>query len=181
MSLLCSSLDHSWLVVVLDLLEYQTSKDNSTLRFTLHSTTNLSRLLRPNTDTRQPTATFHSIRNHPFTMSSTTTREHSARVTRARLRDLQHEITLFTNRSNNSGTGSGASNSSGNRAKSLDDSDWLEVLESRIAHLESVVAKICHQAHDCSVYAKAENIERWLSTMMGAHAPKAEKPVLGNR
>ncbi|GAB7325294.1 hypothetical protein MBLNU13_g09348t1 [Cladosporium sp. NU13] len=112
-------------------------------------------------------------------MNSTTTREDSARVTRARLRDLQNETTLFTNQSN-SGSGSGASNRSRNETRKLDDGDWLEVLESRIAHLETVVAKICHQAHDCSVYAKAENIERWLSTIMGAHTPKAEKPTKGN-
>ena len=114
--------------------------------------------------------------------SITTIREDSARVTRARLRDLQQEIALFTNPSSSGcGSGSGASNRSRNEARKLDDSDWLEVLESRITHLESVVAKICHQAHDCSVYAKAENIERWLSTMMGAHTPKAEKPMSGDR
>lgn len=129
----------------------------------------------------EPTAAFLLNRPPSTTMNSSPTREDSARVTRARLQDLQHEITLFTNQSKSaSASGSGASNRSGNEAKKLDDSDWLEVLESRIAHLESVVAKICHQAHDCSVYAKAENIERWLSTMMGAHTAKPDKPMSGN-
>lgn len=108
------------------------------------------------------------------------TREHSARVTRARLRDLQQEITLFAKQSS---SGSGTSNRSGNKARKTDDDiekgDWLEVLESRIAHLETVVASICHQTHDCSIYAKAENIERWLATMIGVHtAPKASEPPL---
>lgn len=76
---------------------------------------------------------------------------------------------------------------SGKGTKNTDDDpiekgDWLEVLESRIANLESVVAKICHQAHDCSIYAKAENIERWLSAMYHAHAaPKASEPLSRTR
>ena len=112
-----------------------------------------------------------------------TTREQFARVTRTRLRDLQQEVTTFAK--DQSSSGSGRSNSTGNEARrttdddTIEKGDWLEVLESRIAHLETVVASICHQAHDCSVYAKAENIERWLSTMYVAHAaaPKANESL----
>jgi hypothetical protein len=130
----------------------------------------------------ESTATLCSIDGQPPSAMNATTREGSARVTRAQLRDLQQEITLFTNQSSDA---SGLSNKSGLQARKTDDDgdqgDWLEMLESRIAHLESVVASICHQAHDCSVYAKAENIERWLSTMIGAHIPKADKPLSRTR
>jgi hypothetical protein len=144
------------------------------------STINPSGFLRSNTDTCRTHS--HPLLDQPPSTMNATTREGSARVTRAQLRDLQQEITTFTNQSSSA---SGLSNKSGHQATKADDDgdqgDWLEMLESRIAHLESVVASICHQAHDCSVYAKAENIERWLSTMIGAHTPKADKPLSGTR
>lgn len=167
------------LVICSGLIGIQDTFGNSSL---YTSTTNLSRLPRWNTDACRPTPV--ALLDRPPSIMTSTTRKDSARVTRARLRDLQQEITLFTNQSN---SGSGVSNRSGNEAKAkidnddVDESDWLEVLESRIAHLESVVANICHQAHDCSVYAKAENIERWLSTVIGAHTPKASEPLSRTR
>ena len=104
---------------------------------------------------------------------NSTTREDTAQATCTRLRDLQQ----FAKRSI---SGSGAGGRNGDKAKTDDNveqSDWLDVLESRIAHLESIVASICHQGHECSIYAKAENIERWLSTMIVARAPKVDKTL----
>ena len=112
---------------------------------------------------------------------NSTTREDTAQATCTRLRDLQQEITLFAKRSS---SGSGASGRGGDKVKTddgVEQSDWLDVLESRIAHLESIVASICHQGRECSIYAKAENIERWLSTMIIARAPKVDKPLSGTQ
>ena len=103
------------------------------------------------------------------------TKEDSARVVRTQLRDLHEELSLAAKQASspchvNDRCGTEAEKD----GDSIDNSDWLDRLESRITHLESVVASIYRAEHDCSISVKTEFIEWWLSTTTDTYAAKAD-------
>lgn len=103
------------------------------------------------------------------------TKEDPARVVRTQLRDLHEELSLAAKQTTSPYR---VNDRSGTEAKKdgnkIDKNDWLDTLESRITHLESVVASLYRAEHDCGICVKTEFIEWWLSTTIDTLAANAD-------
>ena len=103
------------------------------------------------------------------------TKEDSARVVRTQLRDLHQELSLAAKQTTSPYHVNDRSETEAKKdGNNIDKNDWLNTLESRITHLESVVASIYRAEHECSISVKTEFIEWWLSTTTDTYAAKAD-------